>query len=426
MVQSVQQQRSPHPHLSAWPAGPINLNQVSDFGALLRQLVGGLADSGGKTPAGAAGAPATQGGEPLPWVSPAQSLRYLAVRARPLVLPIVPALARPAPAQAGSKAQPASPIVPGVVKPALVEPGTAPREANQPMALESYPRPPDDNGRGVHWIPTTRQAPEVVDRFVEQARALGARWVTFLNEPGDLSGNEYLVRRLTAAGIMPVMRIYTDGGAPIGQDLTPLVRRYRALGVSYFQLYNEPNLRCENQGQDPDVNRYLARLIPAARQVIQAGGLPGIGALSPQGDVDDLTFLRQMLEGLKASAPDVLARAWISVHNYGADHLRVRQYDQVVHSVLGRSLPLIGTEGGIYPGGEVTEADQIRIVADAYRYLPRREPYYFAYSLWVLANKAGGGQDERWEYQALYRQEGPTALARALEGELRVGGNNLT
>jgi hypothetical protein len=63
----------------------------------------------------------------------------------------------------------------------------------------------------------------------------------------------------------------------------------------------------------------------------------------------------------------------------------------------------------------MTEEEQVRTVTEAYRYLAGREPYYFAYSYWVLANQAGGGHDARWEYQALYRADGPTPLARALE-----------
>ena len=60
----------------------------------------------------------------------------------------------------------------------------------------------------------------------------------------------------------------------------------------------------------------------------------------------------------------------------------------------------------------------MRIVSDAYKYMARSEPYYFAYSLWALANKAGGGRDDRWEGQVLYRQDGPTPLAQALEADL--------
>jgi hypothetical protein len=348
-----------------------------------------------------------------------QALHFLSVRVLPSPLaPLLPtkALLSTAARQARSLAASEARQVAIATERPSARAAISDKAAERPLALQDYPRPPSDNGRGVHWIPTTRQAHEVVDRFVERVKDLGMRWVTFLNEPGDLTGNEHLVRSLVAAGVMPIMRIYTEGGAPIQGDITSLVRRYRSLGVPYFQLFNEPNLRVENQGETPDVDRYLSLWIPAARQVVAGGGLPGLGALSPQGDVDDLDFLRRILEGLKArGAEDLLNRAWISVHNYGTDHLRVREYDRIVREVLGRSLPLIGTEAGVYAEGSMTEEEQVRTVTEVYRSLAGREPYYFAYSYWVLANQAGGGHDARWEYQALYRADGPTPLARALE-----------
>jgi hypothetical protein len=251
---------------------------------------------------------------------------------------------------------------------------------------------------------------------VERAKALDVRWVTFLNEAGDVGGNDYLVQKLSAAGIMPVMRVYSDGNGPIGGDLKALVRHYKALGVPYYQLYNEPNLADENGGVTPDAERYAANWVAAARQVVSAGGLPGLAPLSPQGTVDDLAFLAESLQAIKANGgADLLQHSWLSVHNYGSDYLRVRQYDAIVRSEADRSLPQIGTEAGIYQGPNVSEQDQIRVVTDAYAYLPQREPYYFAYSLWTIANQAGGGHDPRWEAQALYRADGPTALAKALE-----------
>ncbi len=284
------------------------------------------------------------------------------------------------------------------------------------MALADYPRPENDNGRGVHWIPTTSQPTEVVNQYMTRLQALGVRWVTFLNDPSDLTSNEYLVKRLTAAGIEPVMRISSQGPGPIGTDLTPLVEHYKQMGVSYFQIYNEPNLDDENAGQQPNATRYAENWMAAASQVVKGGGLPGLAPLSPQGQVNDLAFLRQSLQTIESEGGgNLLSQAWLSVHNYGQDYLRVRQYDQTVRGVLGRSLPEIGTEAGIYQGQNVSQADQVRIVTGAYDYLPQREPYYFAYSVWCLANEAGGGRDPRWESQALYNANGPTALAKALE-----------
>jgi len=287
-----------------------------------------------------------------------------------------------------------------------------------PLDLTAYPRPVDDNGRGIHWIPTLSSPPEVVDRFLPELKAMHMRWVVLLNNGTQIGANDYLVQRLVEAGIMPIMRIYTPGGAPIQGDLDALVRHYRALGVHYFQLYNEPNLRVENEGQPPDVGRYLDRWVPAARTVVAAGGLPGFGALSPMGDVEDLAFLREALSQLKTRGElDVLNRAWLSVHNYGRDYLRVREYDRIVRELLGRSLPMIGTEGGIYPGGNVTEEEQQQVVSDAYRHMAQREPYYFAYSYWVLANEAGGGHDTNWSHQALFRPDGVSPLVDMLRME---------
>jgi len=392
--------------------------QSSEFAPTLKQQLlsmdrGGASGTGESNPATLAPVPATRDGDiegvrPIPLRDRlSEALHCLTVRARP---------------QAPVQFSLAALLSPVAVENTLQINQAHPVESSSSstaFALSDYPRPAADNGRGMHWIPTTSQSKEVVDRFVPRLEALGARWLTFLNEPADLTSNTYLVNQLNDAGIMPVMRVYTASGADIEEDIGPLVSQYKQLGVSYFQLYNEPNLKCENEGQMPDPARYVAQWIPAARQVVEAGGLPGIGALSPQGDVNDVEFLRHVLEGVKAQgAGDLLDKAWLSVHNYGQDYLRVREYDEVVRHALGRSLPQIGTEAGIYPGGGITEEDQVRIVTDAYRYMAQPEPYYFAYSLWALANQAGGGRDERWEGQVLYRQDGPTPLARALEAAL--------
>jgi hypothetical protein len=335
-----------------------------------------------------------------------QALHYLKIQSRPA-----------ASTQFGPFAAVSSFLKGLTVRTTSTTPTSAVATATTPMRLDQYPRPAGDNGRGMHWIPTTSQSKAVVDQYVNRLQKLNTKWVTFLNQEGDLKSNDYLVTRLKEAGIMPVMRIYTDSGAALINDVTPLVKHFKSLGVDYFQLFNEPNLKDENQGQLPSVKKYVNAWLPAARQVVAAGGLPGVGALSPQGDANDLSFLKETLQSLKAAgADDVLGKSWLSIHNYGKDFLRTRQYDQVTKSELGRSLPMIGTEAGIYPDAKLSETEQVKIVSDAYNYLPQREPAYFAYSLWVLANQAGGGHDARWEHQALYRQDGPSTLARALEG----------
>jgi len=306
-----------------------------------------------------------------------------------------------------------------------VDPDDAP-PVGQPLSLDAYPRPASDNGWGMHWIPTLYSSPEVVDRFVAELKRMGIKWTVLLNNGTDIGANDYLVQRLSQNGIMPVMRIYTPGLVPIAGDLEAMVRHYRELGVSYFQLYNEPNLELENGGQQPDVNRYLDLWIPAAKRVLAAGGLPGFGALSPNGEFEDCQFLRDALEELKERGEEwVLDRGWLSMHNYAGalpmEHpdgfLRFRRYAQILRDHLGRLIPIIGTEAGSYVTEELDQPRQVDLVTGAYRYMEtQREPYNFAYTYWIVANREGGGKDNEFEWQALFKPGGwISPLVKALK-----------
>jgi hypothetical protein len=77
-------------------------------------------------------------------------------------------------------------------------------------------------------------------------------------------------------------------------------------------------------------------------------------------------------------------------------------------------MPQIGTEGGSFVSGAAGEPQRVARVVDAYRYMAQREPYYFAYSYWNVANQAGGGHDPAWESQALFRADGQSPLVDAL------------
>ena len=280
-------------------------------------------------------------------------------------------------------------------------------------------------GRGMHWIPTVSSSPEVVDRYVASLKAMHIKWVTFLNDGTNIGANDYLVQQLKANGMEPVMRVYTPGVVPLNSDdLGAMVRHYKDLGVSYFQLYNEPNHSVENNGQAPDVNRYLDAWIPAAKAVTENGGLPGFGALSPGGQFKDTDFLSQALDGLSTRGEtSLLDHAWLTIHNYQGDRpvddtegfARFKIYGDIVRQKLGRDLPEIGTEGGSFVAGPEGEPQRIERVVDAYRYMEQREPYNFAYSYWNVANQAGGGHDPAWESQALFGTNGQSPLVDALK-----------
>jgi hypothetical protein len=307
------------------------------------------------------------------------------------------------------------------------EPSHAP-DANSlgALALNAYPHPNGDNGRGMHWVPTTKQSTGTVDRFVREAQRMGVKWVTLLNNGVNVGDNDYLVSKLVGAGIEPVMRLYSPSLEPLQGDIEGMVRHYAAMGVHYFQPFNEPNLNCENPDGKVSVDRYLDAWIPAARAIVKAGGLPGFGSIAPGGDFDDQKFLVAALDGLKARGQTgLLDKAWLSMHNYTWNHpiedrgdgdgfFKFRAYHAIIQRALGRDLPIVGTEGGTFVGAHedmkmaaVTPGMAADWTKQAFRYMrDQREPWMFASSVWTIADLAAGGADPRFEEQALFKADG--------------------
>lgn len=279
------------------------------------------------------------------------------------------------------------------------------------IPYEAFPRPPGDNGWGMHWIPTTSQERGVVDRFVAEMVRMNIKWVVFLNASGSIGDNDYLVDKLVANGIMPVMRLYRSEVVAYDDNLGEIVAHYRARGVYYYQLYNEPNVNIENRQSFANPNQYAIAWAFAARKVIANGGLPGIGALSPGGEYSAYDFFDRTLRALEFNGDGyLLNHAWVSVHNYHGTRpyddpggfLQFRTYDEIVRNLVGRSMPILGTEGGSYHPDHNVETELLRY---QYNYMrsAEREPYLFAFSWWLLANSEGGGFDDTWEWQALFR-----------------------
>jgi hypothetical protein len=277
------------------------------------------------------------------------------------------------------------------------------------IPIEAFPRPAGDNGWGIHWIPTTSQERAVVDRFVDQVVAMHIKWVVFLNEGSNIGDNDYLVSKLVNARIMPVMRIYRSNISPYDGDIGDMVAHYVNRGVYYYQIYNEPNANEENSQGFANPNQYAVAWAAAARDVIDNGGLPGIGGLSPGGAYDHYTFLARTLTALRYNGDSgLLNHAWLSVHNYHGlrplddpnGFLLFRKYDEIIRVQLHRSMPMIGTEAGSYSPNPQVEKD---LISAQYAYMRNAEPYFFAHSHWLLANREGGAWDEQWEWQALIR-----------------------
>jgi len=293
-------------------------------------------------------------------------------------------------------------------------------DAFAPLPLTSFPRPPNDNGRGLHWFPTTHQTRAVVDRFVPELIAMRISWVVLLQgmNDWDIIANDYLIECLISQGIVPVMRIDRPVGMMDYARLGWIVARYRDRGVRYFQIFNEPNVKEEwssDRAYSPE--GFVEYWVPAAEVIAANGGFPGFSPMSPQNDDSDLAFFQDALEELKARRRFDLANLmWVAVHNYGdfdgrnasADgFFRYRSYDSIVKQVLGGALPMIITEGGL--GDAESMANMI---APMYRFvMTQREPYFFAFAPWLIGNAVGGGHDARWESAAWFT--GTTTQVRA-------------
>ncbi|MBU1107842.1 MAG: hypothetical protein KKB51_14305 [Candidatus Riflebacteria bacterium] len=306
--------------------------------------------------------------------------------------------------------------------------------------VSGFVRPADDNGWGVHWFPTVSQSREEVDRFVKIIDELHIKWVLFLNPGTDLNANEYLVDKLVAKGIMPVMRlyystIYTPSGEEIEQTGN-LVEHFVRRGVHYYQIYNEPNLPCEWEGNvlpENSVSRWADAFIPRAQAVVKAGGIPGIGGpafgyIKTDGSYGNGSdYFRQMVEKLVSlNQKDLLARSVVVIHNYTTDsppsdkNQREKYWQfETYQTILGEHdlfLPMIGGEGGTRPedvGGNMNKlADN---VTWCYEHMASAPDYYMSFAHWLLAAPEGN----EWRKHAMFDNNG-SPLQKELIDRMRA------
>ncbi len=117
------------------------------------------------------------------------------------------------------------------------------------MRLADFPRPKNDNRRGVHWSASVyHPGGGALDFWISELQAMKIKWVKVLDDGGGSSFE--LCQRLLAADIMPVVRLYRIEPNPgyIGGREEDTIRRMVAAGVRYFRTNNEPDLPIEWKG----------------------------------------------------------------------------------------------------------------------------------------------------------------------------------
>ena len=196
------------------------------------------------------------------------------------------------------------------------------------MRVEDFPRPANDNRRGIHWSASVyHPAGSTVDFWIAELRAMGIKWVKLLDDGGDSSLE--LCKRLLAAEIMPIVRIFraTPNPGAIGSREADTIKRLVAEGVRYFETNNEPDLSAEwKDGYVPPdwMNIVVDNFIIDADTVIRLGGLPALPALSIGAKANLLELVVQ-----KGRADLFSSGAWVAVHNYTLNHPLDYPYDPV-------------------------------------------------------------------------------------------------
>ena len=352
--------------------------------------------------------------------------------------------------------------------------------------LSAYPRPKDDNGRGIHWSPTNQPQPrKMVDYFLQELREMNIKWVKLLQDDQPDLPHSYLIEQLVANDIEPVLRIYKPFNEPY-EHLSELVPKAKEEGVHYFELFTEPNIAGQaggwREGEPISIERIVDLWILAAREIHAAGAHPGLPSLAPGGTIDDMIFMARFLDGLRARGQTgLLPGAWIPMHNYFLNHpldypadpvnvhdvpltkeeiaereltpeqvaainhdrriaklpreqggfwvgntihedsngfRKFEAYADIFYRRFGYYLPIISTEGGAVVGAAedpryppVREEDVTTLTLGAYHaMLDDAPPYFFAHTPWLIANRAGGHADERFEQAAWYKDREGTTL----------------
>ena len=203
------------------------------------------------------------------------------------------------------------------------------------MRIEDFPRPPEDNGRGIHWSASVYHPEgDLLERWIRELKEMKIKWVKVLDDGG---GSSFKVcTRLVEEGMMPVVRLYRPTPNPghiHGREMDT-IRRLVSVGVRYFETNNEPNLPDEWQGHNMPPNWLevvVDNFIFDADFILSAGGLPAFPSMVITEKDNPFEII------LRKGRRDILeSGAWVAIHNYTLNHPLDYPYDDV--NQLGKPL----------------------------------------------------------------------------------------
>ncbi len=287
--------------------------------------------------------------------------------------------------------------------------------------LKTYPRPANDNGRGLHFDIDLRDS--TIALVVPRLLSIGCTWTMIYAQ--DENQAKRAAKGCWDAGIMPVVRI----GKKVDEPFDPVVyvTKMKEIGAPpYVQIYNEPGDDREWKkwpGNDKWAGIFGARWAQAAIAVYDAGGYPGLQILGRE------EFVTAVDSVAAQGRTDIWQRAFFSLHNYGANHPPNYPYDALTNKTIfeddvavlvfllyaawmkekiGFVLPFMGGEGGWQFGAhedqrypKVEPPLHARYHAEMYdwfrtRVISNGEPlpdYLFSVAPWIAG---GWGGDDWW------------------------------
>lgn len=185
--------------------------------------------------------------------------------------------------------------------------------------LSDFPRPPDDNGRGVHWSASVYHPSGAgLQQWIKELQALQIKWVKLLDDGGTSSRE--ISRALLDNGIMPIVRIYRERPNPGHLDGRGVdaIQKLAAAGVRYFESNNEPDLPAEWTNNHRPANWLdvvVDNFIWDADTILKEGGFPAFPAMGPGNQSNGIAKV------VDRGRKDIFERgAWVAIHNYTLNH----------------------------------------------------------------------------------------------------------
>ncbi|HUS70770.1 MAG TPA: SpoIID/LytB domain-containing protein [Anaerolineae bacterium] len=186
-----------------------------------------------------------------------------------------------------------------------------------------WPRPPQDNGLGIHG--GLNLSEEALAADVARAEALHVKWAMVV--PNDAAELRRAALAYWDKGIMPVVRpmCLVDEDHDFVSDARVL--KTKSIPV-YMQVYNAPESPEQWKSRRVDMKAFASRWLEQAKALVDVDAFPGLQVNS----VGDLHTV--LAEGQRRGLEHLFRHSWFCCHNYGLNRTALYPYDDINQRAL--------------------------------------------------------------------------------------------